>query len=196
MESKWIIIAIVIGLILAIIAGIYAYNTGGISQTNIIVKEELAERVNEEKQIQKVNQTIETSAKEVKTSPNAIIIEKRYYKGCDHLTRDEKDISEEMVNKTEEEIERQYPGWKLESYSPTEIILYKETNGFCDEHYVAREHNGYIGIYNINEQGVEKLKEDTEIATAYLPEEDLERLKIGVPIVGKRNLYNFLEDYE
>ncbi len=163
---------------------------------NTITKEELAQNQNAQIQNNIENQIIETSVKQDTVSPNAIIIQKKYYRDCDHLVREEQEIPNELVNKTEEDVKEQFPGWKIQEYSPTEIILYQEFDGYCDEHYVAREHNGLIGIYHINEQGIEKLKEDTEISTMYLPEEDVEKLKIGVPIIGRKNLYNFLEDYE
>lgn len=68
--------------------------------------------------------------------------------------------------------------------------------GFCDEHYIVKESNGFISIYTVDKEGIQKLKEDTEISTMYLPEQDLENLKVGISIVGKMNLYSFLEDYE
>ena len=143
-----------------------------------------------------VNESIPTSIVNTNISPNAIIIEKRYYKDCDHLIREVIDIPEELVNKTETEVKKRYSSWKLEGYSPTEIVFSKEFDGFCDEHYIVKENNGYISIYTEDKEGVQKLKENTEISTIYLPEQDLEKLSVGISIVGKMNLYSFLEDYE
>lgn len=72
----------------------------------------------------------------------------------------------------------------------------KNLIGFCDEHYIVKEDNGFINIYTVDKEGIQKLKEKTEISTMYLPEQDLENLKVGISIVGKMNLYSFLEDYE
>lgn len=197
MGKKWIIIAtIIIGVILAIICGIYAYHNGGISETNMISDKELASVEERQNTKEENNEYVVTSANNATISPNAIIVQKKYYKGCDHLIRDVIDIPENLINQTEEKVKSEYLGWKLESYDPKEIVMYKEFNGFCNEHYMVREHNGYISIYYIDEQGVETLKEDTEISTNYLPEKDLEDLQIGIQIVGERNLYNFLENYE
>lgn len=197
MGKKWIIIAtMIIGLILAIICGIYAYHNGGISETNIVSDKELAS-IEKMQNRQEANQEyVVTSASNETVSPNAIIIQKKYYKGCDHLIRDVLDVPEKLVNQTEEKVKNEYLGWKIESYSPKEIVMYQEFNGFCSEHYMVREHNGYIAIYYIDQQGIETLKEETEISTNYLPEEDLEDLKIGIQIIGEKNLYNFLENYE
>lgn len=199
MEKKWIIIAvIVIGILLGLILGIYTYHRGGISNTNMIDTQKLAEEDKEENRIDGVqeNETIQTANITNKISPNAIIVEKKYYKTCDHLIRNTIDVPEELVNGTEENVQAKYPDWKIESYSPTEIVVYKEFAGICDEHYVVKEKNGIIAIYTENSEGVQEWKEDTDIATQYLPEEDLENLKVGIKIIGITNLYNFLEDYE
>ena len=196
MERKWIIIIAIIGILLGITGGILISNRGKTSRMNVISEEELAQSQIEAGMQEGNNQVMETASMNNNISPNGVLVQKSYYQDCDHLIRKVYDIPEDLINQNEEAVKEKYPGWKIEKYTPTEITLYQEFNGFCDEHYVAREHNGYIGIYTVNKQGVETLKEDTEITTLYLPEEDLERLKIGISIVGERNLYNFLEDYE
>lgn len=197
MGKKWLIISIVIiGIIIAIILGIYAYQNGSISDTNMVSDKRLAETEKNKIEQEEFNQIISTAVVNEVTSPNATIIEKRYYKACDHLLRKATEIPEELINKNETDIKEKYPDWKLEKYSATEITMYKEFNGFCDEHYIARAHNGVITIYTVNEENEEKLKEETDISIQYLPEEDLEKLKQGISIVGKTNLYSFLEDYE
>lgn len=199
MEKKGIIIAVVIiGILLGLIIGIYTYNRGGISNTNMIDTQKLADEKSEETKSNEtiLNEAVETSSVSMKVSPNAIIIQKRYYKSCDHLIREVIDIPEDLINKTQDDVMNKYSDWKLEGYSPKEIVIYKEFQGICNEHYVIKERNGVIGIYTENNEGIQEWQEDTEISTQYLPEEDLEQLKVGIKIVGKNNLYSFLEDYE
>lgn len=193
-----LIVLITIGVVISITFGIYAYNKGGISDTNIINTEKLAEikhGENKENQIEK-NELVETSISTMKISPNANVIEKRYYKGCDHLIREAKDIPKNLINQDEETVKNYYSDWKLEKCSNTEAIVYKEFEGICDEHYVIKDNNGVLGIYIENNKNVQEWKEDTEIETQYLPQEDIEEFKVGIKVVGKTNLYNFLEDYE
>ena len=110
--------------------GIYAYNKGSISDTNIISDKKLAESSENKNEIQNINsignEVVPTSIVNTNISPNAIIIEKRYYKDCDHLIREVVDIPQNLINKTEEDVKKSYLGWNLEGYSPTEIVLYKE----------------------------------------------------------------------
>ena len=201
MDKKWlicIIVTIIIGLALGVGMAIYSSSSDETEDMDLLSEKELAESVGENSDaIQQNNVNIlETSATDMLISPNAVIIKKTYYEACDHLIRVTEDVPEELVNKTEEEVQATFPDWKIEEYSPTQIILYKTDSGNCGEHYFVQEHNGVIGIYTMDEYGVKTLKEDTEISTQYLPEEDVANLKAGVEIIGNTNLVEFLEDYE
>lgn len=202
MENKakmWLLILIIIiSVALAIGFGIYAYHNGGISETNIINTPKLAEvEKQEENDGQEfINEMITTSSANSNISPNAIITEKRYYKACDHLIRETIDVTEELINQGEEQLKEHYLDWTIEKYSPTEIVVYKEFKGICNEHYIVKEHDGVLGIYIENNEKVQEWLEDTEIEVQYLPEDDIEQFKVGVRVVGKMNLNTFLEDYE
>lgn len=199
MDKKWIIciiIAIIIGLCFGIGLAIFNSDNNQIEGTDIIGDKELASINSTPLNAISYNKTLETSATEDIISPNAIIIKKTYYEACDHLIKKVEDIPEELVNKSEKDLSAFFPDWKVEEYSPTEITLYKTSKDNCGEHYFVQEHNGVIGIYTTDKYGVKTLKEDTEISTLYLPEEDVQNLKAGVEIIGHTKLVEFLEDYE
>lgn len=198
MGKKWVVMTIIVaGIIMGGILGIFFWRNDDTSDTNMIDMQKLADKQNIlEAKESSGNEAIETSSLKTNISPNAIIIEKRYYKACDHLIREVIDVPESLVNKKEDDVKALYKEWKVEGYSPTEIVVYKEFKGLCNEHYVVKENNGVIGIFVQDENNVLEWQEDTEIVTKYLPDEDLENLKVGVKIVGKTNLSTFLEDYE
>lgn len=200
MDKKWIIciiITIIIGLSIGIGLAVYSSSNGETEDMDLLSEKELADSEETNSNIlQNTTNTVETSAIDANISPNAILIKKIYYEACDHLIREAEDIPEELVNKTEEDVKEAYSDWKVEEFSPTQIILYKTQSGNCGEHYFVQDHNGVIGIYITDEYGVKTLQEDTEISTQYLPEEDLTNLKAGIEIIGKTNLTEFLEDYE
>ena len=201
MDKKWIItviVTVIIGLIMGVGFAIFSANNET-EKMEYVSEKELAdteEQINVINQLEENTNTIETSAVEDTISPNAIVIKKTYYEACDHLIRVTEDIPQELVNKSEEDVKTQFAEWKIEEYTPTQIILYKTDSGNCGEHYFVQEHNGVIGIYTTDEYGIKTLKEDTEISTMYLPEEDIQNLQAGVEIVGHTNLVEFLEDYE
>lgn len=201
MDRKWIIsiiLVITVGLITGIGFAVYTTNKNKTEDMDIISKKELAKNLNliQENSIDNTINSVQTVNQKNNISPNAIIIKKTYYQECDHLIKKSEDIPNELINKTEEDVEEKYPDWKIESYTPTQIILYKTSNGNCGEHYFIQEHNGAIAIYTTDKYGVKTLKEDTEIQTQYLPEDDIENLRAGVEIIGYTKLVEFLEDYE
>ena len=109
---------------------------------------------------------------ESKISPDAILIMKKYYTECEHTTKDLVEVPPEFVNLTRNELEEKYKDWEIENFSAREIVLLKEENGICTEHYVLRKEDDTVVVYYINEKGKEILKEVTSIVTNYLPQTD------------------------
>ena len=96
----------------------------------------------------------------------------------------------------EKQVQKYYYGWNIDRFSSSELILSKVNPGICDEHYVVKDVDGLVNVYNLDDDGAESLVYSTEIETKYLPQEDREKLKNGINIVGKDNLSILLEDYE
>ena len=150
----------------------------------------------ENKEIGNKDDEVEVNSTTEKVSPNAFLIIKKEYNECGHTTEDDVEIPSEMVNKTQEEIEQMYKDFKVESFSQNEVVLYKNVNGKCGEHYTVKDENGKEIVYNTNEKGEEVLYEETSISTEYLTENDVENIKKGIEIYGKQNLNSFIEDFE
>mgnify|MGYP002748557565 FL=1 len=96
----------------------------------------------------------------------------------------------------EKDIQQYYKDWEIKKYSPTEVVLYREKDEYCDKHYVLRENNGVIAIYKIDDNNKETLRENTQIQTKYLPEIDLIKLKSGIYAIGEEELNSILEGFE
>ena len=150
----------------------------------------------ENKEVGNTDDEVEVNSTTEKVSPNAFLIIKKEYNECGHKTEDDVEIPSEMVNKTQEEIEQMYKDFKVESFSSNEVVLYKNVNGKCGEHYTVKDENGKVVVYNTNEKGEEVLYEETSISTEYLTENDVENIKKGIEIYGKQNLNSFIEDFE
>ena len=136
-----------------------------------------------------------TKGKEEKVSPNATIIVKKHYLKCGHTTKDYVEIPKEFVNMSEQEIKKEFSKWELKGFSSNEIVIQREMEGICDEHFVLKDRNGVIAIYRENEEG-EELKEITEISVKYLTNEDRKKLEKGIKAIGKEELNRALEDFE
>ena len=194
MKKTFILIILFTVIILGITAGIYIFISNENKKTENNNVEDVINKVSDKVQkdytrelneLNKLDNSLETNSNEEKISPNCLVILKRHYDKCGHTTNEYIDIQENLVNKTQDELEEKYPNWEVEKFSSGEIILYKEYTGICDEHYILREKDGKIVIYKIDENGQEKLYETTEIAIDYLTDEDKENIKINVPNINK-----------
>lgn len=198
--KKYTIIAIItVGIILGFLTGLYLYKINKIDYSN---KEIIAETIEDDcTSIAKLNNEelydiIQTNEVEEKTSPNCKITLKVYYETCKHLIETRKNIKETEVNLTEEELKQKFPDWEIQRFAPNEIVLYKEVNKFCDEHFLLKEEDGYIAIYKLDENNNAKFFQTTEISTDYLAEEDLTKIRNGIKVYTEKELNRTLEDFE
>lgn len=201
MKKIWIIILSIAIIIIGIVLGIFIYNNnkntnkqGSMVENEInIVSEKVTDECIEEYQ---KNEEIETNSKEEKISPNCLLILKKYFEECNHTMKEYVDVPQELVNGTEEDLKKEYPYWQIEKYSSNEIILYKEFNSNCGQHFVLKEDEGKITVYKINENNEEEIYEKTEISVEYLSETDKNKIREGIKVNGIEELNQLLEDFE
>ena len=196
MRKFWIIMIIIVVLLaLGGSIGIYIYNLKNTSNKNSVKEKELADEL-KKTLVEEEQNTVSTSSKNIKISHNSIVVKNTLYKICNHEIRQTEAIPVELVNKEEKDIQQYYKDWEIKKYSPTEVVLYREKDEYCDKHYVLRENNGVIAIYKIDDNNKETLRENTQIQTKYLPEIDLIKLKSGIYVIGEEELNSILEDFE
>lgn len=202
MKKVWIIGLIIAIIIIGIILGIFIYNKNvNNNKQSSIVKNEInivSEKVTDEctEEYQNSEKEIETDSQDEKISPNCLLTLKKYYEECNHTINEYVDIPQDLVNGTEEDLKNEYPYWQVEKYSSNDIILYKEFNSNCGQHFVLREDNGKITVYKINENNEEEVYENTEISVEYLSETDKIKISEGIRVNGIEELNQLLEDFE
>ena len=201
MKKIWIILISIAIIIIGIVLGIFIYSNnkntnkqGSMVENEInIVSEKVTDECTEEYQN---NEEIETNFQEEKISPNCLLILKKYFEECNHTIKEYLDVPQELVNGTEEDLKKEYPYWQIEKYSSNEIILYKEFNSNCGQHFVLKEDEGKITVYKINENNEEEVYEKTEISVEYLSETDKNKIREGIKVNGIEELNQLLEDFE
>ena len=197
MKKYTIITMIIFGITLGFLTGLYLYKINQIDYSNKeIITETLEDTAIAELNNQEVSNTIQTNEAEEKTSPNCKITLKVYYEICEHLIETRKNIEETEVNLTEKELEERFPDWEIQRFVPNEIVLYKEVDEFCNEHFLLKEEDGYITIYKLDKNNNAKFLQTTEISTDYLAEEDLEKIRNGIKVYTEKELNKTLEDFE
>lgn len=164
-------------------------------ETKVAEENILDECTEEYEQIEKKDM-LEANSEEEKVSPNCSLTTKTYYKGCEHITSKYSNIPEELVNKTEEQVKEKYPDYEIDKFSSNAIELYKEVEGECGEHYIVRDKEGQVIVYQIEKDGTEKEYEKTDITTEYLTETDKLTMEKGIRVNGKQKLNQLIEDFE
>lgn len=204
--NKIIITLVTILIILiAIIAGVWMFNnakvadntdTNNLLSNNINLSEKVTDECVEEwEEMQNDLNTIDTTANDVKLSPNCSFTFQKHYLVCDHTAIEYTNIPQEAVNKTEEELQQEYSDWKVEKFTENEVILSKDFEGECGEHYVLKNVDGNIVVFKIV-NGIEEEYEKTDISVDYMTETDKISFENGLKVYGKQNLSQILEDFE
>ena len=197
------ILVVILVILLAMIAGVYIYksqNNASIGGTNSENNLDLADKVTDEcveewEEMQNNLNSINVNTSDEKLSPNCSFTFKRHYLVCDHTTNEYVNIPEKMVNATYDVLQKNYEDWNIEKFSSNEVILSKDFEGECGEHYILRNVDGNIVVFKI-ENGIEEEYEKTDIAVDYLTETDKISFENGLKIYGKENLSQILEDFE
>lgn len=192
--SMLIIIVIIMGMITAVVLiKPKNNNVGNIAK----IEENISDGINEITTNNVNNETVkETNTNEEKISPNAFITYKIKYKKCGHETTEYREIPKELVNLTKIELQEKYNDWKIEEFSDTNIILKKESQDSCDEHFILKDKDGIVTVFKKYENGEEKEYEITDISTEYLTDTDKINMKNGIEVNGIQNLNQLIEDFE
>lgn len=201
MRKSIIILAILVLFILGTIIGVIAIkNFSGEEEKEKVAEQNQEEIYDEctdeyEEMMQSNTLVEETSSEGEKISPNCSIIFKRYYKDCGHTIEQYASIPTELVNKTQEDLQQQYEGWTIEQFSRNQIVLYRDFDSECGEHYILKEKDGKVAVY-LKTGNTEELIEETDIATEFLTETDKIELQNGIEANGRAELNQLIEDYE
>ena len=203
MKKTWIIVLVIVVIIIGIIFGLRIYSKKKNSKNNILENEikEVSEKITDEcveeyEKMEEAKTEIETTSNEEKISPNCLITLKRHYNECQHTINEYIDIPKDLVNGTQEDLQKEYQNWEIEKYSNTQIILYKEFDSSCGQHFILRNDNGKITVYRINENNEEEVYQKTEIAIDYLTEADKVEIQNGIRVNGIEELNQLIEDFE
>ena len=203
MKKSVLTISILVLFILGSIAGFFIVkktftqdkneNIEIAEQNNEAVSDECTEEYNDIEL--NTDEIEETSVESEKISPNCSIKLRRYDKECGHTIEQYLSIPTDLVNKTEEDLKKEYEGWSIEYFSKNQIILYREFENECGEHYILKEKDGKIAIY-LKVGDEEQFVEDTNVSVEFLPDEDKNKLKEGIAANGRAELNQLIEDYE
>ena len=180
-----VLICVIVVLGAMIIAVVISRPNDNQEQSNVetqVAEENILDECTDEYEEMQQNELVETNAEEVKISPNCSFTVRTYYKECGHITSQYNNIPEDLVNKTEAELKEMYPEYMVETFKSNEVVVYVEKEGECGEHYLVKDWDGKVVIYERLSDGTEKLLEETSITTDYLPETDKVQMEKGIEV--------------
>ena len=141
------------------------------------------------------NDVITVSIDETKLSPNAEMVIKKNFKLCGHTTVNRMNIPMEMVNYTQTQVEEKYTGWQIEKFTQEEVILSKEMEANCGEHYVLKIEEEKLKIYNQITKDKYNYIDELNIQIELLPSLEIAELEHGIKVYGEEELNNLVENY-
>lgn len=189
-------IVILVGIITAVVISKPNESKEQVKEETQLADENILDECTDEYEELQENEMLQTNAQEEKISPNCSFTVRTYYKGCGHITSQYNNIPDELVNKTEEELKEMHPEYLIETFKSNEVVVYIEKEGKCGEHYLVKDLNGTVVIYERLSDGTERLIEETGISTDYLPETDKIQIQEGIEVNGKQELNQLIENYE
>lgn len=202
MKKFFIVLAGLSVIVCAIYAGSKMYEKNNHSSEQVkmdgvaeVIEDDCTEQWNELNSVEQEN--IQANSQEsVRLSPKCSLIYETKYEKCGHVSKQYKNITQDLVNKTERDINELYPDWAVKEFDSNELVLLKSESGECGEHYVLRDVDGKVVVNLLNENGEEKEFEKTDISIEYLTDTDKIDIEKGLKVYGKENLSQIIEDYE
>lgn len=141
-------------------------------------------------------QTLEASSETEKVSPKANFAIKQYYDECNHFDFKYSKLPQELINMTRQEVEDYYDDYEVEEFDSNNVVLSKEINGYCNEHFLIKLGEKNVEVMQFDTDGSFIPYQETEISREYLTEEDVQKLEEGIYVYGSGNINSILEDYE
>lgn len=197
-----LIIVFIVGLSVGLYTGTNSIENRNLSQNNngnvepiqdVVIKK--VQGKNEEENNSGEEKIVEVVRTEEKISPYAKLVIKKKFSKCNHTTVSIVDVPKELVNLPRKDLEEKYSGWEIEKFSSDEVILYREIAANCEDHFVLKEKDGNIAIYNETDEDEMNLIEMLSVNLDLLSEEDKNKLQEGIKIYGKDELNSLIEDY-
>jgi hypothetical protein len=161
-----------------------------------IAEEEILDECTDEYEGMELENTIKANTEQEKTSPNCSLTIKTHFIECGHTKSEYANLPQNLVNLSKEQIQEEYPEAEVESFASNEVILHQEKEGSCGEHYMVKDKEGQVTIYQILQNGEQEEVEVTGITTEYLPETDKINMEKGIQVNGKQELNQLIEDFE
>ena len=143
------------------------------------------------------SENIETINTQRKVGVNTKIKIITHYALCGHEIITNVDVTKDMMNLSYDELKNRYRGYEFINLDDDNIILKRNINDYCNEHFLVKIEDEKICIYVIHSDNTQEFISLLDIPIDTLRQNDRYMLKTtGITIFGKESLYKFLEDFD
>ncbi len=129
--------------------------------------------------------------------PEASLTLERFYTRCQHSLQDEMVIDTRHVGLAKEELKFSYPSWEMVEFSPDQVMLTVDIDGYCPNHFILLEEEGYLVVYRSEkETGALYPVEVTHIRMEWLSQDMQEKVHVGLVVDTLEELEHLIENWE
>jgi hypothetical protein len=114
------------------------------------------------------------------------------YMSCGHEGVGEGPVLSDIVGLNEKQLMEKYPQWRIDEFKPDKVVLIREIGGYCPNHFVIREDNGMVAVYDT----AGKLLRDTGIPLDILPGIVQDQIKEGIVVNSQEEVNAILENLD
>lgn len=162
---------------------------------NSLAQGSLAEQENNQEE----NKGQEVSSSEIVIGEATKIVYRTRYTQCHSVVDEVKEPDENMLGLKEASLKALMASigspWQVVRFSGEEVILFQSKDQICPQHYVVSHQDGYIAVYQYDQEGERQLMEKTAIPISMLPQVDQEKLTRGILLKSMDEVTQLLEDY-
>ncbi|WP_427339067.1 BofC C-terminal domain-containing protein [Caloranaerobacter sp. DY30410] len=131
--------------------------------------------------------------------PNTVIEYINYYKKCNDTLTQIEEPEKTIINFNEEDykkyLETNHPNWQLLSFSSGKVIVKRDLDRYCPNHYIISVKDNKIAIFKFNDMGEKVLIEMINKSVSTLKEIDQEKLKRGIVVDSEEEIGDILENF-
>lgn len=132
-----------------------------------------------------------------KISEETRLIFQKYYLGCGHSQIEERNALGSELGLSLDEIMVKFDQWEISQYTDKELVLKREIDDFCPEHFILRDRAGMLILYMPPREGKDnRTIEETQIFTNTLPPDIQNEVQRGLVLDSLEDVEHFLENLE
>lgn len=194
-KHKWkSILTLVVAMAVTMTAGyIYGSYQASDNKGSIDIEEEALKLAATDKEYNAENET-EEAIKEI--SPSTEIIFNRSYKLCGDIISERRKPHKEEIGTKEEAIDSLFSDWTIEKFTEKQLVLSKQIDNYCPNHYILKEQGGLVAIYApLEEEGLEIIKH-TSVKVRSLPPNLQQEVEKGMVVGSLEEIEYIIESWQ